>query len=47
MAGGGTWGKAKIPPYKHAVVAYNATMVGLPSQIAYANWQKISHGTSI
>ena len=43
MADGGTWQNAKIPPYKHAIVPYSATMVGLPSQIAYGGWQKICH----
>ena len=28
------WWKAKILPHKHAIVAYGATTVGLPSQIA-------------
>jgi len=41
--GTGTWQKAKIPPYKHAIAPYGAAMVGLPSQIAYGDWQKICH----
>jgi len=40
---GRTWQKAKVPPYKHAIVPYGATMVSLPSQIAYGGWQKICH----
>ena len=43
MAGGGTWGKAKIPPYKHAIMAYGTVMAGFPSQIAYGGWQKNRH----
>ncbi|KAL5168678.1 hypothetical protein HKD37_11G030788 [Glycine soja] len=35
------WRKAKIPPYKHAIVAYGAAIAGLPSQIAHGIWQKI------
>ncbi|KAG4986244.1 hypothetical protein JHK86_033935 [Glycine max] len=27
--------KTKIPPYKHVILAYGATIVGFPSQIAY------------
>ena len=34
---------AEIPPYKHAIAPYGATMAGFPSQIAYGSWQKISH----
>jgi len=30
-------------PYKHIIVAYGATMVGIPSQIAYGGCQKICH----
>ncbi|RDX90297.1 hypothetical protein CR513_27867, partial [Mucuna pruriens] len=30
---------AKIPPYKHAIAAYGATIAGLPSEIAYGGWQ--------
>ena len=40
MPDGKTWQKAKIPPYKHTIVPYGATMVGFPSQIAYGGWQK-------
>ena len=38
-----TWRKGKILPCKHAIVAYGATIAGLPSQIAYGSWQKIRH----
>jgi len=37
------WQKAKIPPYKHVIAAYGATIAGLHSQIAYGGWQKICH----
>jgi len=54
MANAGMWWKAKIPPYRHAIAAYGAAMVGLPSQIAYGGWQKSampfwysSHGATI
>jgi len=43
MAVGGTWQNAKIPPYKHIIAPYGATMAGLPSQIAHGSWQKICH----
>ncbi|KAH1137328.1 hypothetical protein GYH30_027358 [Glycine max] len=37
------WRKAKIPSYGHAIQAYDAAIVGLPSQIVYDGWQKIHH----
>jgi len=43
MADDGTWRKAKIPPYKHAIAPYGAAMAGLPSQISYGRCQKNSH----
>ena len=47
MVDGRIWQKAKIPPYKHTIVAYGAAIAGLPSQIASGGWQKICHGTAI
>jgi len=35
--------KANILPYKHTIAASSATIVGLPSQIAYGGWQKNRH----
>jgi len=43
MVDGRVWRKAKIPPHKHAIVAYGTAIAGLPSQNAYGGWQKISH----
>ncbi|RDX78684.1 Poly(ADP-ribose) glycohydrolase 1, partial [Mucuna pruriens] len=43
------WRKAKILPYKHAIAAYSATVVGLPLQIAYGRGVEKHHfdaGTS-
>jgi hypothetical protein len=37
------WRKAKNTPYKHIIVAYGATMTGVPSQIAYACSKKFHH----
>jgi len=37
----GGWWKAKILPYKHAIVIYGTAVAGLSSQIAYGGWQKI------
>ena len=34
MADGRKWQKAKVLPYKHAIVAYGAAITDLPSQIA-------------
>lgn len=39
----GGWRKVEIPPYKHAIAPYGTTMAGLPSQIAYSDWQKNHH----
>jgi len=48
---GGSWRKAEILPYKHAIVPHGATMVVLPSQIAYGSWQKsatpFGHGAAM
>ena len=43
MADDITQWKAKILPYKHTIAASGATIVGLPSQIAYGGWQKNRH----
>ncbi|KAG5089895.1 hypothetical protein JHK86_002507 [Glycine max] len=32
------WQKAKILPYKHAIVAFGAAIVGIPSQIVNGGW---------
>jgi len=40
---GRTWWKAKILPCKHAIAAYGATIVRLPSQIAYMRVGKKIH----
>ncbi|RDX99700.1 hypothetical protein CR513_17233, partial [Mucuna pruriens] len=39
----GGWWEAKIPPYKHAIVAYGTTIAGLPSQIAYGGGVEKRH----
>jgi len=38
----GRWWMAKLPPYKHTIATYGTAIVGLPSQIAYGGWQKIT-----
>lgn len=35
--------KTKIPPYKHVILAYGATIVGFPSQIAYGGGVEKCH----
>ncbi|KAH1267521.1 putative serine/threonine-protein kinase SIS8 [Glycine max] len=37
------WQKAKILPYKHAIVAFGAAIVGIPSQIVNGGWVKKYH----
>lgn len=37
------WQMAKNLPYKQAIVAYGAAIVGILSQIAYGGCQKIQH----